>query len=160
MQIEQFQHFHTVQLVEGLNFDFAGVRNAIIVIDDQLEDLMKRENAQQLFTRYSHHQSVSLITLSQNLYPRGKISKDIRLNVHYFIIMKSFTLKGQVKTLGHQLFPDNARFLTDAYRKGTSVNFGYLVIVLHPSWEDELRVNSHIFSNEYLSVYMPDNGKI
>lgn len=156
--ISKLPQFKNIKFIQGSELDFESLQNAILVIDDQMESISNNYEFQKLYTKYSHHSSVSVISLTQNLFPRGKVSKDVRLNVHYYIIMKSFTLKGQIKHLGTQLFPGDVKFLPDAYKKACDKKFSYLVIILHPLWEDELRVCSTIFSSEYLSVYISENG--
>lgn len=156
--IEKLSYFQSIKFIQGVDVDFDSIQNALLVIDDQMEQIMRKEETQNLFTKFSHHNLVSVVMLTQNLFPRGKYSKDVRLNVHYYIIMKSFTLQGQLKTLGYQLFANDGKFLPDAYKKATVSKFSYLVIILHPLWEDTLRVVSNIFPNEYLTVYCSKNG--
>lgn len=159
-EIQKLQNFETIKFVKGLDYDFDELQNAVVVIDDMMNTISKSDTIESLFSRLSHHNSVSVIVLNQNLFPKGKVSKDIRLNVHYHIIMKSFSHRGQVKTFGQQLFAGHPKFLPDAYKKGTETKYSYIVVIQHPQWDDLLRVCSNIFSYEDLTVFVPDDGQV
>lgn len=129
------------------------------MVDDQQRQLMQSKKAHDVFAKLSHHNSVTIITLTQNLFPAGKFSKDFRLNLHYYIIMRSFTFASQVKHLGLQLYPHDKNFLSDAYKKACKAKFSYLVVSLHPVAEDLLRVVSKIFPPEDLIVFVPKKNE-
>lgn len=147
-----------VNLVQGLDFDdsiFNKNIPCLIVIDDQMSDAVKTEKIQNLFIRGVHHSSTSLILISQNLYPQGKFGRDIRLNSHYIVIMKSPTFASQIAFLGRQIFPNNLSFLTDAYKKATTEPYSYLVLNLHPLCHDNLRVCQGIFNKKERIFFVP-----
>lgn len=133
------------------------IQNACLIIDDHMHELVCSNKIQQVFTRLSHHNSITTIILTQNLFVQGKFARDIRLNVHYYFLLKSFTLRGQLRSLNQQLFPTDKKFLPDAYTKATKNKFSHLVVILHPNYEDMLRVCGNIFSSEHLQVFVPEN---
>jgi len=149
-------YFRDIEIISNLDFSTKNLENSIVIIDDCMTELMKSKHLQEVFTKLSHHKSITIVTLTQNLYPSGRFSKDIRLNLHYYILMKSFSMQSQVKCLGNQLFPNHPRFLIDAYKKATFSPFSYLVVVLHPQWDDDYRVLSKIFPSEDVSVFIPE----
>jgi hypothetical protein len=97
-----------------------------------MTDTVKSDHVQNLFIKGVHHRGISVILLNQNLLPQGKCGRDIRLNTHYVIIMKSPTLRSQVTFLGRQLFSERSKFLIDAYKKATETSYSYLFVNLHP----------------------------
>lgn len=119
-------------------------RPDLVVIDDLMWSSNDRTLCD-LFTRGSHHLNFSVIFITQNLFAKGKFMRDISLNCHYFIVMKSLRIKGQVVELGRQIFHKNSKFLVEAFDHATKEKFGYLVIDLHPSTEEKLRVRTRIF---------------
>lgn len=153
-KINQLKVFKSVSLIKGLNIDYEKLRDTILCVDDQMQEMNQDKEMQKVFTRLSHHQNVTIISLTQNVYPPGKYSKTIRLNLHYYILMKSFALEGQIQTLGTQLFRRKKNFLLEAYLKSTLNPFSYLVVILHPRWEEPYRVISNIFPKEHLSVFI------
>jgi len=144
-----------VQSVKGLEFDLDESEPTLIIIDDQMTESMKDSKIQELFIKGVHHKNVSVILLNQNLFCQGKYGRDIRINCHYYIIMRSPTLASQVHYLGHQLFPSKKKFLSDAYKTATKLPYSYLFVNLHPTCEDSVRVRSGIFPNEQEIVYVP-----
>lgn len=124
-----------------------------------MSDMMSSIKLKDVFIKGSHHNNVTVLSLVQNLYPKGKFSRDIRLNLHYVILMKSFALESQINRLGMDTFKRYPTFFFNAYKKATISKFSYLVLVLHPEYENLWRVTSQIFPSEYLSVFIPENGK-
>lgn len=147
-----------IEFRKGLDFEieeFNNEGNTIIVIDDQMENVVNSKKIQTFFTRGVHHSSVSLILLQQNLYPQGKSGRDIRLNSHYIIVMRSPTFAAQIMYLGRQLFPTHPSFLPDAYKKATVAPYSYLFLNLHPKCSDSIRVLQGIIPGEEKIVYLP-----
>lgn len=101
------KHNNRIEFRQGLDFDMSEFSNkhpTLLIIDDQMKDVLTNEKIQTLFTRGIHHNSVSVILLTQNLYPQGKFGRDIRLNCHYMVIMRSPTFASQIQYLGKQFF--------------------------------------------------------
>lgn len=63
-------------------------------------------------------------------------------------IFKSPTFVSQIQYLSRQLFPQNKDFLVDAYKKATNKPHSYLLVILHPTCSDQLRVRSGILPYE------------
>lgn len=108
-QIRKNPHFKRIEFIRGSkevlqNYDFDKLNNCIFIIDDLMNELVNDKQVRNIFTRLSHHKKITILSLLQNMYPRGAHSKDIRLNLHYVIIMKSFTLEEQLTTFGYQAF--------------------------------------------------------
>jgi hypothetical protein len=144
-----------VKFIHGMDFALDECQRTLLIIDDQMTDTMKDKNVQELFIRGVHHRNVSVILLNQNLFPQGKFGRDIRLNCHYYVIMKSPTLNSQVTFLGGQIFPSNPKFLVDSYKKATQNPYSYLILILHPLCNDQLRVRANIFPDEIQTIFLP-----
>lgn len=134
-----------IEFIQGLPETYE--ENSLIVIDDQMHRL--NEKIADLFTAASHHCSVSVILILQNLFPRLKVMRDISLNAHYIILFKNARDANQANCLGRQLYPQNSKFFIDAYIKATSRPFTYLVIDLHPKTSEQYRLRESLFPNEY-----------
>ena len=132
-------------------------RPDIIIVDD----LMTKTNDQtlcDLFTRGSHHLNFSIIYVTQNIFNKGKFSREINLNSHYAVFMKSPRALAQVQTFGHQLYLKKSAFLVEAFNEATKDNYGYLIVDSHPRSDNQLRVRTNIFPvNGQLSpkIYLP-----
>lgn len=147
-----------IEFRQGLDFEiseFNPETPTILIIDDQMNDAVSNEKIQTFFTQGIHHNSVSLVLLTQNLYPQGKFGRDIRLNCHYIVIMKSPTFASQVQCFGRQVFPQHSSFLFDAYKKATLEPYSYLFINLHPLCDERARVSQGIFPEEVKFIFVP-----
>ena len=61
----------------------------LIVIDDLMHRVVEDKEMELLFTQGTHHKCVSVILITQNLYPRGKHARTIALNTWYLVLMKN-----------------------------------------------------------------------
>jgi len=91
-----------ISFVDGLNFDTTNDNNepALIIIDDQMTESANHSKIQDLFTKAVLHRNQSGLYITQNLFHQGRFSRDIRLNTHYFIVLKSPSFVSQIMHLG------------------------------------------------------------
>jgi hypothetical protein len=125
--------------------------NTLVVLDDFMSEASHDVQVSGLFTD-GRHKNVSVIFLAQNLFHRGKHSRDIALNSDYIALFKNVRDKTQIQNLARQMYPGNVPFLMWAYTEATKDNFGYLFLDLKPYTEDRLRVRSDIL-NWYQTIY-------
>lgn len=147
--------------LEETNFEFIqGLPSSyeegdLIIIDDLMHQL--NEKIAELCIATSHHRSISVQILLQNMFPRLKVMRDISLNAHYIILFKNARDVSQVNCLARQLYPGNSKFLTDAYIKATSKPYGYLVIDVHPTTTEDYRLREGLFPSRegYYWIFRP-----
>ena len=63
----------------------------LIVIDDQMIEAGNDNWIVNLFTKGSHHRSLSVTYIVQNLFHQGKGNRNISLNSHYLVLFKNPT---------------------------------------------------------------------
>ncbi len=80
-----------------------GGNHNIIILDDLQDRVSKSVEAEQLFTRGSHHKNLTVIYIIQNLYQQGKCARNIALNCHYTILFKNPMDVTQIYNFGRQL---------------------------------------------------------
>lgn len=124
----------------------------LLIIDDFMEEV-KGKYLQDLFTKKAHHKNMCVMYVTQYLYDKG--AKIARYNSQYLLLMKAKNAALQVNTLGRQIFADEFAFFKDAYNKATGVPYGYLLINLHPTADDNLRLRTNIFPDEIQTVFLP-----
>jgi Zinc finger, C2H2 type len=124
----------------------------LVVLDDLMHET--NENVAKLFTKISHHRNVSVISITQNIFPRNKNARDIALNSHYLVIFKNPRDKAQVSHLARQICPENSKFFMDAFFQATSIPHGYLFVDFKQNTLDLHRFATDIF-NKYPMVYIP-----
>ena len=82
-----------VELMEGLPDNLNDMvrdhDSSLVVLDDLMSECSNDQRVADLFTRGSHHRGISVLYLTQNLFPPGKLSRTISLNSHYFVIFRN-----------------------------------------------------------------------
>ncbi len=137
------------------NFDaMSKQENTVIVIDDLMAEAAQSDQVQALFTR-GRHLNLSVIYLAQNLFHKGKHSRDISLNTDYMILFKNARDASQITHLSRQMYPHNSKFLTWAFHDATKEPYSYLFLDLKPYTNESLRVRSNILNEQYQTVYIP-----
>lgn len=128
-----------------------------------LDDLMREADGSvvDLFTKGSHHYNVSVIFVTQNIFNQGKGRRDISLNSHYIVCFKNPRDKQQINTLSRQIYPENVRYIQEAYKDATAQPYGYLLFDLKQSTPDLYRFRTNIFECDTPTniVYIPKDYK-
>lgn len=150
-----FDSFPQVNFTQGLpdNSQFDGQDSTLLIIDD----LMDQTNGStaDLFTKVSHHRNVCVFFLSQNIFNKSKHNRTMSLNSHYIIMFKNPRDAGQIATLARQMYPNQSKFLVEAFEDATRMPYGYLLIDLKAETEQRFRIRTNIFPDERQYVYLP-----
>ena len=97
---------------------------------------------------------MSVILITQNLYPGGKHAITIALNTWYMVLMKNLRDVSQVSILGRQLYPGKSKGFLQAYEDApNSEKYGYFVVDMSPHAEDRYRLRTRIFPQEDPIIY-------
>ena len=124
-----------VTLVEefpnNLNDIVCGHDNSLLVLDDMMSQCSNDQRIADLFTRGSHHNGISVLYLTQNLFPPDKFSRTISLNSHYVIIFRNRRDSLGICTLAKQMFPGHTNYLMESFRDAMTKPYGYLLIDCH-----------------------------
>ena len=97
-------------------------------------------------TRGSHHRNLSVIYIVQNLFHQGKGSRSISLNSHYLVFFKNPRDKLQILTLAKQMYPGQTDFFLNQYEEAVKRPFGYLLIDLKTTTQDNCRLRTSILT--------------
>ena len=81
-----------------------------------------------LFTKDSHHRNITVLYLTQDLFPPGKFSKTINRNAHYIVAFKNPRDQTGIRTILLQAFPDRWRQVLRLFKRVTSRPFEYLML--------------------------------
>lgn len=109
-----------------------GRDHTILVLDDLLSDIVSNVDFQNIVTRVSHHLKITVLILSQNLFPRGTCSKTISLNSHYIFLLCNKRDIKQVSMLASQT--GLGKLLKFAYQECVlGQRYGYILVSLHPA---------------------------
>lgn len=141
---------------------FDGKAPVLIIIDDLMHEA--DGSIGKLFTKGSHHRNLSVIFITQNFFHQGKHSRDMSLNAHYLCIFKNPRDRSQISYLARQLYPEDSKFLAQAYAEATIAPHGYILLDLKQQTPDILRVRARIFPHEQDDggpiVYVPAKRRL
>ena len=150
-----------VTLVEGFPGDAVDsicksdrAENVLIILDDMMIETESDKRLPAMFTKM-RHKNVSTIFLVQNFYFKGKYMKDITRNSHYTVLFENPRDASMISTLGRQMYPENSKFLPDAFRQATEKPYGYLFLDMKPGTDKKCRVREGILPQEQTFVYLP-----
>lgn len=147
-----------ITFVEGMPdlTDLQGEENTLVVLDDLMQQAGGSQLMSEMFTKMSHHRNISVILMLQNIFHQGKSMRDISVNAKYIVLFKNPRDSGQIQHLARQIYPNNPKFLIDAYHKATKRPHGYLVLDFAQNTEEKRRFFTGIFSpHEVMVGYIP-----
>ena len=151
-----FAEYPSVEFHEGLpSADrFDGRHRVLLIIDDLMNEA--DQSVCDLFTKLSHHRSVSVVFITQNLFHKNKFVRTMNLNTHYIVMFKNPRDASQVAVLARQMYPGKSRFVVEAFQDATKKPHGYLLIDLRPETDDAYRIRTNIFPDDDRQyVYVP-----
>ncbi len=139
------QHPH-IEFYRGMNqgiYDSISSKTTnLLILDDQMSKMGNSTELSDMFTEGSHHRSLTIIFIVQNLYSQGKAQQDCRQNLHYSIIFKNPRDMSQIKLFGRRMYPDIKDGLIKPFREATSNPYGSLLIDGRPETPEAFRVRS------------------
>jgi nucleoside-triphosphatase THEP1 len=124
----------------------------VIIVDDLYQEANKESEFNNLFTKISRHDSVTVIFMTQNLFHQGGKHRTRNLNVQYLVLFKNPRDATVVDFVSRQAYPNNRLFLIEAFQDATKNAHGYIFIDFTQACPDDLRVRTDIFENK-VTVY-------
>ena len=110
---------------------FVPRQNNLLILDDMMSPVGKDKRITDLFTEGSHHRSLSIISINQNLYATKDPTQ--RRNCHYLILYDNPVDKSMTFALGRQMFQKKKsdQFI-EVFEKATKRPYGYPFLDLKP----------------------------
>ena len=109
---------------------FNPIQNNLLILDDMVSTLGKDKRITELFTEGSHHRSLSIISINQNLYATKDPTQ--RRNCQYLILYDNPVDKSMTFALARQMFPKNSQQFIKLFEKATKRPYGFLLLDLKP----------------------------
>ncbi|GFU64590.1 uncharacterized protein TNCV_305291 [Trichonephila clavipes] len=150
-----FEKMSDIEFHEGIPSGVENITNALIIIDDLMNEVGDDKKLSNLFSKESHHRDISVIFILQNIFCKGKQIRNISLNTSYLCCFKNVRDKQQISCLARQMYPSQSKFLLESYDDATKVPYGYLFIDLKPETNERLRIRTSIFPGDKNIVYVP-----
>ncbi len=140
------------------------LKHRLIVLDDFAQENKNSRELTNLYTKGSHHQNISLIQITQNIFLSGVDSRTRSLNAHYQVLMKQQRDQQQIRRLARQVAKTNAEkdSFIEAYNHAVSLHpYGYLFVSYHPRDSIDLLKRTNIFPDEGEKiVYLDEKSKL
>ncbi|WAR05457.1 YMD3-like protein, partial [Mya arenaria] len=125
-----------VEFVQGIPTDledddfFDSRINNLLILDDLFSEAGRDKRVTDLFTEGSHHRSLSVISINQNLF--GNKDPTQRRNCHYLVLFNNPVDKQSVMTLARQMYPGQSDIFMKQFSKATKYPYGHLLVDLKP----------------------------
>lgn len=131
-------------IINPFDDEFSDEEHTLILLEDNFLTASNSQVVADIFTR-GRHQSVSVIFITQNIFPPGRFFRTISLNASHYVLMRNRDLS-QVECLGRQIYGKTmAKHFVDVYRKVVFRKpYGYLLIDLGPLTPETLQLRSDI----------------
>jgi hypothetical protein len=132
---------------------FKPTENNLIVLDDLMQECINDPEILSLFTVGTHHTSTSVFFLTQNIFSKGKYSRDLSLNSNYIINFKNPRDQLQMQVLARQIFGNKSKYLMESYDDATKKPYGYIFLDLRQDTELRNRVQTGILPFQKRIIY-------
>ena len=120
-------------------------RRNLLVLDDLMTAAKCDQRIADLFTKGRHHRNLSVMYLTQNLFPQGKACRDIALNTQYLVLFNNPIDRQQVATLARRVYPTRSYWFLSQFERAVRRPYGYLVVDLKPGTPESDRLRVDIF---------------
>ena len=78
----------------------------------------------------------------------------MNLNTHYLILFKNPRDATQIQTLARQMYPHNSKYFEEAFRDAVKEPYGYFFVDLKNDTDDDKRLKTNIFPDDYPMHYV------
>ena len=112
---------------------FASFPDSLVIMDDMMDDVVDDSKMMKVFTERSHHQNISVIFMTQNIFHPGRRARTISLNTQYMVLFENPRDRRQIKTLAQQMYPGDSSNFLKKFNKATSKPYGKLILDLRPN---------------------------
>ena len=149
----------SLERIRSLVHPFKHKGGSIIVIDDRSQSI--NDDVLQLYTVFSHHWSVVVILLCQNIFNRNPRFRELSLSSTYIFLYKNPRDSSQITYFARQFAPGRNSYIVEAFRDATEEPFGYLLFDNHQQTPNILRVRSKALPHEQpMIVYVRKTSPI
>lgn len=125
-----------------------GGRPGILVIDDLMAEGGSSKELQDIFTKFSHHKDLTVIYLTQDLFPTGRYSKTISRNFHYIVVFNNPRDGTGIRNLLLQAFPAQWRTVLETTQRLLDRPHGYVMFDFHPEAPNGMRVYTDVLKRD------------
>ena len=124
---------------------FDSKMNNLLIVDDLMESCGKDPRMTEIFYEGSHHRSLSVVLLCQNLYYSKSPTQ--RRNSHYVVLFKNPNDLQSIMTFARQINPRKTKEFMQIYEEATMKPHGYLLLDFKQATPENKRLRPNIFDD-------------
>ena len=140
-----------IKLIKGIpeSFDelIFPMKRGCFVFDDLMSEASNLKEMTHLFTRRCHHENLSIIFITQNLFHDGRERKNFTRNLTYLVVFNNPLDRSCVYTLANRIMPKGQKIFLKMFDRAVSAPYSYLFIDGHQSTPSEAKFRTDIFNN-------------
>ena len=136
--------------------DFKHSGGSIVCIDDQMGDISKE--LLEIVAVSSRHYNATTFILFQCLFPPMRFARQISLQIKYFHLFKNPRENSQIATLARQLYPQNWKWIVEAFHAATGSPFSCFLIDLTQTSPEKIRFRSNFLPSEFPIIVWGKKG--
>ena len=117
LKIDFINSVPTIDVLKEKTQEASGDGGSIVIIDDFMQELTKDVSV--LFSTLSHHLNIVVFLMTQNLFSKNPVFRDISLNATYNIIFKNPRDASQISYFARQYAPGKTQLIVDMFKRAT-----------------------------------------
>lgn len=129
-------------------------KNLLFCLDDLLDTAFSSEVVSNMFTQ-GRNRRISVILITQNLFPQFKNARSISLNANYIIVFRNLRDSSSIYHLAKQVCPASPKSFSNMFINNIDKPFSYLFLDFSAQTPDVFRYRSDILADQP-SVYLND----
>ena len=141
--------------------------STLLILEDMIDTLVSSVEYSTLYSVYSSHYNISIITTSQNYFQQGKYAKTMLRNQSFLVLFETRNDRMSANHISRQMFPGEGRFVSNCFswlsRNVENRVFRYLYIECStnsplPGNFPQVRANLFLeFNNNGIIVFQPND---
>jgi hypothetical protein len=135
----------TEEHIKDIAQPFSSKGGSIIVLDDFMQQV--NQDISTLFSTLAHHLNITVFFITQNLFSKNPVYRDISLNSTYIILFKNPRDRSQVSLFAKQYAPGKSSVITEIFKKATATPHSYVMFDTHQATPDIMRIRSDILGS-------------
>lgn len=141
-----------IDFIEGFPQDLPEMMQSdkacLLIVDDLMNETRNSTLLANYFTKFSHHNNVSIVLLNQSLFPKGKEMRTVSLNAGFIVCFKHARDQSQIMHLARQIFPGQTHYLLESFRDATTMPYGYLLMDFKATTPENMRLRTNVFPDD------------
>ena len=123
----------------------ACIRNSTILALSRIAKTKCDQRIADIFTKGSQNRNISIVYLTQNVFPQGQACRDIALNTQWLVLFNNPIDRQQVSTLARRIYRSTSAAFMRKFEDATARPYVYLVIDLKSGTSEQDRLQTDIF---------------